>query len=52
MRGLSEIVVGWMHWSTEAKWTRGWEGFGGIRTEDDAHARSEHIGVRVSKGVR
>jgi hypothetical protein len=53
VRGLSEIVVGWMHWSTEAKRMRHAPGNADrvVLHENHAHTRSRHVGVRVSKGV-
>ena len=53
VRGLSEIVVGWMHWSTEAGRARHARGNADrvVLHENHARARSEHVGVRVAKGV-
>ena len=49
MRGLSEIVVGWMHWSTEAKRMRHAPGNRVVLHENHAHTRSRTVGMRVAK---
>jgi hypothetical protein len=51
---LSEKVVGWMHWSTEAKrmCSRPTGDQRVILHENHSHARSRHVGVRVAKKVR
>ena len=53
VRGLSEIVVGWMHWSTEAKRMRHAPGNADrvVFHENHAHTRSRTVGVRVAKRV-
>ena len=54
MRGLSELVVGWMHWSTEAERMRHAPGNADrvVLHENHAWTRSRHVGVRVAKKIR